>query len=71
MNKLRGSGNTFSISGKQWLPFRFDPKIASRNAKLHRLKRQGLLPTKAELASMCQQAVAQLQHKLKPLANQR
>lgn len=28
-----------------------------RNAKLHRLQRKGLLPTKAELSALCQQAV--------------
>jgi len=46
---------------KRSLPF--NPKAAKRNAKLYRLKRQGLLPTKQELAEMCSQAVAQWQHK--------
>lgn len=44
MQKLRGSGATFSTSGQDWKPFRFNPKIAARAAKLHRLKRKGLLP---------------------------
>jgi hypothetical protein len=57
MQKLRGSGNTFSTSGKHWRPFMLNPKVAKRNAKLHRLKRAGLTPTKAELSAMCEQAV--------------
>lgn len=43
MDKLKGSGSTFSTSGKQWRPFRFNPKIAARNARLHRLIREGKL----------------------------
>lgn len=57
MQKLRGSGTTFSTSGKHWKPFRHNPKITRRNARLHRLKRKGLLPIKAELAAMSEAAV--------------
>lgn len=44
MDKLRGSGSTFSTSGKRWFPFRGNPKVAARNARLHELKRKGLTP---------------------------
>lgn len=44
MQKLRGSGSTFSTSGADWMPFRFNPKIAAKSARLHRLKRKGLTP---------------------------
>jgi hypothetical protein len=43
MQKLRGSGSTFSTSGKRWYPFRGNRKIAARNAKLHRLIKAGKL----------------------------
>jgi hypothetical protein len=43
MQKLRGSGSTFSTSGKHWFPFRGNRKIAARNAKLHRLIKAGKL----------------------------
>jgi hypothetical protein len=45
MDKLKGSGNTFSTSGKGWIPFRLNPKVAKRNAKLYRLKAKGMLPS--------------------------
>lgn len=59
MHKLRGSGSTFSTSGKPWRPFRYNPKVAVRNAKLHRLKNSGLLPdmSKEEMRALCDQAV--------------
>jgi hypothetical protein len=44
MQKLRGTGPTFSTSGKDWQPFRFNPKLAYRNARLHRLQQHGLTP---------------------------
>jgi len=44
MDKLRGSGNTFSTSGKRWLPFHYDPTLGAKKARLHRLKRKGLTP---------------------------
>lgn len=44
MNKLRGTGTTFSTSGKPWQPFQGNAKVARRNARLHRLKRKGLTP---------------------------
>lgn len=43
MHKLRGGCTTFSTSGKQWLPFKYNPKIAQRNAKLHRMIRNGTI----------------------------
>jgi hypothetical protein len=58
MQKLRGSGSTFSTSGQRWLPFRLNPKLAARFARLHRLKRKGLLKPmtkdqqRAELAKL-------------------
>jgi hypothetical protein len=58
MDKLRGSGSTFSTSGKHWKPFQHNPKITRRNARLRRLQRKGLTPTKAELAAMTEAAVA-------------
>ena len=45
MQKLRGTGTTFSTSGKDWQPFRFNPKLAHRNARLHRLQKRGLTPS--------------------------
>lgn len=54
MDRLRGTGTTFSTSGKRWQPFRGNRKIAARNARLHRLKRAGLTPPgdKASLRAM-------------------
>jgi hypothetical protein len=54
MHKLRGSGNTFSTSGREWLPFRMNPKVGRRAARLHRLlKNQTIQPlSKDELRSM-------------------
>jgi hypothetical protein len=61
MNKLRGTGNTFSTSGKRWLPFGFDPAHAAKQARLHRLKRKGLTPPtdKASLRQAAEDAVLQ------------
>jgi hypothetical protein len=56
MQKLRGSGSTFSTSGKRWNPFRFDRTIAAQNAKRHRLVRAGIAMTKAELQAEAQRA---------------
>jgi len=60
MQKLRGSGTTFSTSGKRWVPWTPNHKIAARNARLHRLKREGILQplTKAEARKLCDAAVA-------------
>jgi hypothetical protein len=46
-----------------WKPFRFNPKIANRNARLHRLKRKGLTPPtdKASLRAAADLAAAQRQ----------
>lgn len=47
MQKLRGSGNSFSTSGKRWWPFAYgnrNRKVSARNAKLHKLRRAGKLP---------------------------
>jgi len=58
MDRLRGTGTTFSTSGKRWFPFRGNRKVAARNARLHRLRRKGLLPnlTKAEARALCDEA---------------
>jgi hypothetical protein len=60
MQKLRGSGNTFSTSGKRWLPFGYDPQHAKKQARLHRLKAAGLTPPtdKASLRKAADDAVA-------------
>ena len=57
MQRLRGSGNTFSTSGKPWLPFRYNPKIGRQRAKAMRIKRKGLaLPEdKASLRAIANQ----------------
>lgn len=61
MRILRGSGSTFSTSGKRWVPWRGNPKIAARNARLHRLKRKGLTPPdgKATARIACTDALAE------------
>ena len=59
MDKLRGSGTTFSTSGKSWKPFPVgNPKLAKQKARLHRLKAKGLTPKggKAEMRRMCDEA---------------
>jgi len=63
MDKLRGSGNTFSTSGKAWHPFKHEAKQVKRAARLHRLIRAGKLKpaSKAELRALAEQAV-QAQH---------
>lgn len=60
MDRLRGSGSTFSTSGKSWVPFRGNPKIASHNGRLHRLKQAGLIKplTKDDMRRQAEQAVA-------------
>lgn len=57
MNRLRGPGTTFSTSGKRWRPFESNPKVAARNARLHRLRARGLLPSldKAALRALADQ----------------
>lgn len=45
MQKLRGPGPTFSTSGKDWQPFRFNPRLAAKQNRLHRLQRKGLTPS--------------------------
>lgn len=55
MDKLRGTGKTFSTSDQAWRPFRFNPKLANKMARLHRLKRKGLLPA-TDKASLRQAA---------------
>lgn len=49
------------------MPFRYNPKVAARNAKLHRLKRQGIIPTltKEQLRQHAEQAVIQYQMRQK------
>jgi hypothetical protein len=59
MQKLRGTGTTFSTSGKRWQPFMLNPKVAKRNAKLHRLLKSGKLKpmSKEEMRQACIAAV--------------
>jgi hypothetical protein len=61
MQKLKGSGTTFSTSGKHWQPFHFNPRLAAKKARLHRLKAAGLTPPtdKASMRQAGEQAVAE------------
>lgn len=61
MDKLRGTGTTFSTSGKRWLPFHHDPHRARKMARLHRLKAAGLTPPtdKASMRQAADQAVTE------------
>jgi hypothetical protein len=45
MDRLRGTGSTFSTSGKAWKPFRHNPRLAAKQGRLHRLQRNGLTPS--------------------------
>jgi hypothetical protein len=65
MQKLRGSGNTFSTSSKPWLPFRMNPKVGLRNARLRRLMRKGVLQpmTKAQARILCDQAATEFKNR--------
>ena len=42
MDILKGSGCTFSTSGRQWVPFTGNPMLARQQAKRHRLVRKGI-----------------------------
>ncbi len=59
MQKLRGTGTTFSTTGQAWKPFRFNPRLAAKIGRLHRLKRKGLTghETKAQMRVLAEQAV--------------
>lgn len=59
MDKLRGTGSTFSTSGKRWLPFRFNPKVARRNGWLQNLIKAGKIApmSKAEMRQAADEAV--------------
>jgi hypothetical protein len=48
------------MGGRISPPWKQNPKIAARNARLHRLKRKGLTPLgdKASLRALAQQAAA-------------
>jgi hypothetical protein len=52
----RLSGSTFSTSGKRWLPFRSNPRLARRAARLRRLKKDGLTggESKAEMRALAE-----------------
>ena len=65
MQKLRGTGSTFSTSGKRWLPFRTIPKVARQQARLRRLHAKGLTPAgdKQSLRQAAEQAVAEFKAK--------
>lgn len=60
MDKLKGSGSTFSTSGKAWKPFETNPKVLRQNAKRWRLKRAGLAgsESKDELRKLAEMAVS-------------
>jgi len=60
MDKLKGSGSTFSTSGKRWMPFHYDPILARKQARLHRLKAKGITPAtdKKSLRQAAEQAVS-------------
>jgi hypothetical protein len=64
MDKLKGSGATFSTSGKRWQPFQINRKLTARAARLHRLKRKGLTPPgdKQSLRELAQDAA--LKHRI-------
>jgi hypothetical protein len=66
MDILRGSGSTFSTSGKRWNPFRPNRKIGAQNAKRWRLIRSGKAMTKEQLAAECAKATAS--HAIKRIA---
>jgi hypothetical protein len=57
MDKLKGTGSTFSTSGKPWAPFKLNRQIAAKHAKGWRLKRKGfgLPPDKASLRAIADQ----------------
>ena len=59
MERLRGTGKTFSKSGEKWLPFHYNPTRAAKMARLHRLKRKGLTPStdKASMRRACDEAI--------------
>lgn len=61
MQRLRGTGKTFSTSGEQWLPFHYNPARASKMARLHRLMRKGLTPATdhASLRQTANEAIAE------------
>jgi hypothetical protein len=50
MQKLRGPGTTLSTSGQEWIPFRFNPRLAAKQGRLHRLQRNGLTPATDKLS---------------------
>jgi hypothetical protein len=67
MQRLRGSGNTFSTSGQAFRPFHYNPKHAAKKARLHRLKAKGLTPAtdKASLREAAEQAVGEHPEKIR------
>jgi hypothetical protein len=64
MDKLRGTGSTFSTSGKRWMPFKFNPKVAKRNARLHRLLKAEIIKpmSKAEMQQIAETVRCKGQH---------
>lgn len=60
MQKLRGTGTTFSTSGKAWVPWHGNHRIAMQNAKRHRLVKAGLTggQSKDELRALADAAAA-------------
>jgi hypothetical protein len=58
MDKLRGSGSTFSTSGKAWLPFRDNTALRRKKARLHRLIHKFGKTSDAELQKIIDDARA-------------
>ncbi len=60
MDKLKGTGSTFSTSGKRWWPFQAHPDVARQAQRRHRIIRKGLAPAgdKASLRAAAEQAFA-------------
>jgi hypothetical protein len=58
MQKLRGSGSTFSTSDKRWYPFRGNRKVGAHNAKLRRLMQTGKIEpmTKQQMRELIEQS---------------
>lgn len=57
MQKLRGSGNTFSTSGKRWFPYRGNPRVARSVAQRAAIK-HAFPADKASARALCAEAVA-------------
>lgn len=60
MDKLKGSGSTFSTSGKRWYPFRgASPAVAASIGRRARI-RHAMPADKATARAMCEEACRHL-----------